>query len=767
MKSIVSQLMRYKTFQKLTISYFLLVLVSVCLLSSVLFTLFSSSTIKEIDNNNKIMLAQISYASDVVYNNITNIGNVLINDNLVVSFLYSNKEDKIKNYELSRLLSKLQNTYPFIHSIGIYRPNTESIVDSSGLPADRSFLGQSSTEYMSFFPRKFTNYNKQLDQFITFTLYPDFSLRTPSNSVIYINVEERYILNTIRNISKENLVDNTFVMDAEGIILSHTDPSFFMQNISNEAYVQKILSENSTNSFTFTIDKQKHLITFVKSDELNWYFVSVTPYKTMISNIHKLRNTTIFIAAILVLLGLLFSIFMTKNVYRPIFKLFTKVKQSNDKAPLLQKVDEYQVINDAFTSLVESEQSMKFVLNRSSRTIAEHYLQTLIKGSTSHLGIPETIAQTIEEQLQGPYFYAIVFKLDNINLIKDKISPSQQPLIRFAVCNIAKEVLETFEVMEPLVTEEDEIVVVGQCELNKYPVGLIGALENIQRSIRTYFKVTASIGIGDIVISRKNLQSSYTSAQQYVRYKLIYGDESILDFHKTESHIMSTINYPISIEKQLVGAIQDGSTAVIGEKSEEFITQISNGSTNQLITYSSQLMLSLLKHFDYIQTLPSVHTNEYLDAISLVENAETLKQISNIIHDYCIKISALIQEKNNLLNAQKHNSIIEEVQKYIHEHYSEPNLSLEFVSSFAGLSSGYLGKLFKGATSMSFSEYLNYTRLEHAKEQLATTNEPAFKISESVGIYNVTYFSTLFKKNYGLSPTQYREQVALKQLSRE
>lgn len=73
-----------------------------------------------------------------------------------------------------------------------------------------------------------------------------------------------------------------------------------------------------------------------------------------------------------------------------------------------------------------------------------------------------------------------------------------------------------------------------------------------------------------------------------------------------------------------------------------------------------------------------------------------------------------------------------------------------------------MGKLFKGATGQSFSEYLNNTRLDKARELLAATPDTAAKISEAVGIYNITYFSTLFKKKYGLTPSAFREQEAMK-----
>ncbi len=766
MKGTLSQLIRYKAFKKLALSYFLLILISVILLSSAFFSLFSLSAIKEIDRNSRTVLSQISYAADVVQDQVMTIGNTLIYDNKIVSFTHAPEEDKVKNYNIYLQLSQIKNAYPFIHSIGIYKQISDSIVDTSGLPVDRNLLGSLATKYLNYFPRKFVvaglNGNQPY-QFITFTLYPEYSLKSSANSVIYINVEAQYILNTIRNISKADSANNTFVMNSEGLILSHTDPSLFMQDLSGENYVNRILTEDQTKqSFTANINNRKYLVTYVKSDDLNWYFVSVSPYKSVISNIYELRNITLAIAGALVLAGLLISIYVTKNIYKPMSSLFDQVKHEKQDAPFTRQVDEYQVLSDAFTSMVENEKSMQFVIHRSSNTIKEHYLQALIKGNANDIDVPEDMLQIINEQLQGPYFYIIVFKMDDIQGIKERTSASQQQLLRFALGNIAKEILEEFGVCELLVTGENEVVAVGQYVSETLPTELKEAIGQIQSFLKKYFKITVSAGIGDSVISRGNIPSSYISAQQYVRYRLIYGEQSILDLNRTRDHFMSAVSYPTQTEKKLIEAVQNGKPEGILEKTGEFIDAVSSGSCSQLITYSSQLMLSLLKHFEYLKTMDGANFSDYLDALSEIETAESIKRISEIITEYCYQICSLIEESNNWLNAQKYNRIIEEVQKFICENYSTPNLSLETVAGFTGLSARYLGKLFKGTINMPFNEYLNQTRLEKARELLEDTNEPAFKISESVGIYNVTYFSTLFKKTYGLPPSQYREQIALK-----
>ncbi|MGY5343584.1 helix-turn-helix domain-containing protein [Paenibacillus glucanolyticus] len=767
MRSTLGRLIRYKTFQKLTVSYFLLVLVTICLLSSVLFYLFSNSAVKEIDSNSKAMLSQVSYASDVVYNQVMTIGNALINDPKIKAFLNGKTQNKTENYHILQHLSQIKSAYPFIHSIGIYRSSTGTNVETSGFPFDKSLYAKSAEQYMEFYPRKFsvTGFNNNNPfRFLTFLLYPDYSFLSSANPLISINVEEESILTTIRKIARMDAMSNVFVMNSKGQVLSHTDSELFLKDLSEEKYVQRILREEKPeHSFTTSLHNKKQLVTYVKSAEMDWYFVSVAPYDTLISNIHKLRSITLIVTVVLVLAGLLISIFLTKNMYKPLSSLFDSIKLKSQPLPASHSIDEYKILNEVFTTLEEKERAMKFVLHRSSQTIREHYLQALLKGNALDIAIPEEIVDDMDEQLPGPYFCVMVFKIDEIEEVKARISTDQQPLLRFALGNIAKEILEVFGTCDLLITDENEVVAISQYEMNEFPDGLKEALLNVQGFLNRYFKLTVSIGIGDMIYGRRNIQNSYTSAQQYVKYRLIYGKESILDFAMTRQHFMTNLSYPIAFEKKLVEAVQMRKPSAIQVRIEEFITLVASGSSNQVTTYSIQLLLSLLKHFDYLQSLPNTNFNEYLDAITDIEAAETLEEISRILEGYCTKICTLIDEKNHWLNAQKHNKMIEEVQHYIRNHYAEPNLSLELVSNSAGLSPSYLGKLFKGSTGQSFSEYLNQTRLEMARELLLTTKDTAAKISETVGMYNITYFSTLFKKKYGASPAAYREQASIRQ----
>lgn len=767
MRNTMNRLVRYKAFQKLTISYFLLVLLTVSLLSGVLFLLFSKSAVKEIDRNSKAMLSQITYASEVVYNQVMTIGNALLIQPEITSFLNDTLEDKTNNYRIFQQMNQIISVYPYIYSAGIYRPSTGTAVDTAGLPFDSSLITLSAERYMEFYPRSLTVADRNNDaplQLLTFLLYPDFSFKTSDNPLIYINVEEKSILTTIRKISKTDSANNVFVINKEGKVLSHTDSSLFLNDWSEEQYVQQILNQDKEeNSFTTNIQNKKHLVTYVKSEKMDWYFVSVSPHSGLISNIDRLRNVTLLVTAGIVLTGLLISIFLTKSIYRPLSTLFERIMPDTD-SPVsdLPFIDEYKMMTEVFHSLEEREKSMQFVINHSSRTIREHYLLSLLWGHPLEHSVPSELIRDIDKKVSGPYFCVLVFKINALEPTRGRMETEQQPLLLFALGNIAKEMLEPIGACDYLFMGGNEAVAILQCTNNQQPEELEAALGNIQSFLNRYFKVTVSIGIGDISYGRKNISYSYISAQQYVKYRLIYGKESILDAITTRPHMMTALSYPSAFEKKLIDAVQSGKPEAIRDAIGQFVEQISNGSINQVITYSTQLMLSLLKHFDYLQHVPDSNFNEYLDAVTEIEYAEHLTEIKETFNRYCFNICTLIEEKNLWMNAQKHNVIIEKVQNYIQEHYAEPNLSLELVSNIAGLSPSYLGKLFKKATRQSFSEYLNHTRLEKAKDLLASTHETAAKISESVGMYNITYFSTLFKKKYGLTPSVFREQEAIR-----
>ena len=73
----------------------------------------------------------------------------------------------------------------------------------------------------------------------------------------------------------------------------------------------------------------------------------------------------------------------------------------------------------------------------------------------------------------------------------------------------------------------------------------------------------------------------------------------------------------------------------------------------------------------------------------------------------------------------------------------------------------YFGKLFKQETGMTFNSFYNTFRIEYAKELLRTGKLRVCEISELLGFSSVDYFTGVFRKQTGLTPTHHRESSAL------
>ncbi len=98
---------------------------------------------------------------------------------------------------------------------------------------------------------------------------------------------------------------------------------------------------------------------------------------------------------------------------------------------------------------------------------------------------------------------------------------------------------------------------------------------------------------------------------------------------------------------------------------------------------------------------------------------------------------------------------VAELKYYIDHHLSE-RLTLSFLKDQVNLSEKYMCTVFKQVTGKSIIEYINEKRMEKAGELLLTTDKRMKEISDAVGIPDQFYLSKLFKKHYGMTPTQYK-----------
>lgn len=101
---------------------------------------------------------------------------------------------------------------------------------------------------------------------------------------------------------------------------------------------------------------------------------------------------------------------------------------------------------------------------------------------------------------------------------------------------------------------------------------------------------------------------------------------------------------------------------------------------------------------------------------------------------------------------------VAQIQEYICQNLSKP-LSLNDVAAVFNFSPNYLSQLFSQNGESSFVEFVTATRINTAKELMATTDLKIYEISERVGFESSSYFSKVFKKMEGVSPREYMQRL--------
>lgn len=105
---------------------------------------------------------------------------------------------------------------------------------------------------------------------------------------------------------------------------------------------------------------------------------------------------------------------------------------------------------------------------------------------------------------------------------------------------------------------------------------------------------------------------------------------------------------------------------------------------------------------------------------------------------------------------------LNQINQYINSNYDQP-ISMKELSEKLFLSNGYLSRFFKKNYGMSFANYLTNVRVFHAADQLLYTDAPVTLVAYNCGFTSAAFFNKVFKKTYGVTPTEFRRQAAGKQ----
>lgn len=251
------------------------------------------------------------------------------------------------------------------------------------------------------------------------------------------------------------------------------------------------------------------------------------------------------------------------------------------------------------------------------------------------------------------------------------------------------------------------------------------------------------IGVGTPYAQAQELNNSYHEAVLAMQMLMKNPSRKYMFGSKQGTSEVHSPSGVLEIEKRLLIAIRQGE---VNEALSIFDAFVARHETDASM---------VKKSFHELFVLVSRMLHDLgigVEKTPTIEGADTTEQVFEKARSYLWTVVQHVQQwRNNQAKGMLHKA-----KEYIEIHYSE-SLTLEGVAEIVGLSPFYLSKLFKDRFGMTFIDYLTEVRITHAKNQLMDQGKSFKEICYAIGYKDPNYFSRVFKKQTGTSPTEFRK----------
>lgn len=321
------------------------------------------------------------------------------------------------------------------------------------------------------------------------------------------------------------------------------------------------------------------------------------------------------------------------------------------------------------------------------------------------------------------------------------------------VFKIIKETVNTYHPSIVVPYGSDRIVCFIATKQNNRK--LLDLAEEIRNNVNKKTPVTVSIGIGETFDKVNNLRLSYLQALEAEKTATnMLGNNTILHFSHIKHLRQPDPFYPYELEKQILELVRLGDAKETARALQELIEELSSKkiTIKEIKTQLEQLLTLITR----ILIHAGANSKDVGDIYELAINQMLQVNISGDFKSWTENIAQLFI---NCLYKDKQvqsSEVVDKVCEFIRNNYYK-NITLDQLARFSFLHPNYLCQLFKKYKACTIIEYITNIRLQKAQEFLSTTNKTIGEIAQAVGYKDANYFSRIFSKHLGMSPTQFRE----------
>lgn len=284
-------------------------------------------------------------------------------------------------------------------------------------------------------------------------------------------------------------------------------------------------------------------------------------------------------------------------------------------------------------------------------------------------------------------------------------------------------------------------------------------LGDVKEVLSGYVNLRYFGGIGTPVNRLREIPASFEDASHAFAHRYLVAESCILDSRllmqegavEQEDFRISAVN-PEQIDRtKMQEFLRTGDLDEVVYFVDEFFGKLDGGAMKSRIF---RQYITMDAYFSIVDFLKGLGLQK--DEIEAPDQDSSILQDEKSAMDYIVRIldkALVLREKKA---SSRYEDVVSEVIHYIENNYAQEELSLNLLASHVNFSPNHLSMIFSQQTGQTLIRYLTDYRMNRAKELLRCSSKKSSVISMEVGYKDPHYFSYLFKKTQGMTPTQYR-----------
>lgn len=407
----------------------------------------------------------------------------------------------------------------------------------------------------------------------------------------------------------------------------------------------------------------------------------------------------------------------------------------------------------------EIEQRRNVDLLRESYKESLPLLREMFLNEMVRARIPESLIQKRLEEYQVDILGARKWLTAIIDMDTEAVEGGpfrlhkEQELIPISVRNLVEDHLRDYYRFAAFHTSQ-RITVIAAIDRHNTQTDLIGLLDDICKETKRILEVTVTIGVGHGTQNLETVEDSYQSAADALGYKAIVGSGKTIYINDVEPVSRGKLEFDNRDEANLAAAVKFGNPETISQVVREIVGKMENAKV-----HVRQYQACLLSVMNSITRLMQQYDLNLVQMFGSQEGYLEMLTGGQKREEFTAWLTSVACRMNEALSQERDKTkkqVIVDAKQYIQDHYQDPDLSVEMICRELHMSPAYFSTMFRKETGQTYINYLTEIRLNQAVELLKTTADKTYVIAQKVGYQEQNYFSYVFKKKFGVSPSKYR-----------